>query len=251
MQRDFTLKTYRQLLVKLKSHDYKISTCENYMKNHYKDKQIAMLRHDVDKRPQNALKMAHLESEIGIKSTYYFRIVRQSNDPDIIMQIAGLGHEIGYHYEDLTLSKGNYELAITNFKENLNYFRSFYPVQTICMHGSPLTQWDNKDIWNEIDYKDYGIIGEPYFDIDYQNVAYLTDTGRKWNALNENIRDKVESAFTFDFKSTFDVMDALNTMVLPNIILISTHPQRWTNSKIFWLSELIMQRSKNIIKRLI
>ncbi|MBA7531110.1 hypothetical protein ES705_23321 [subsurface metagenome] len=40
----------------------------------------------------------------AIKGTYYFRIVTQSFNPEIIEQIAELGHEIGYHYEDFVLA---------------------------------------------------------------------------------------------------------------------------------------------------
>ena len=119
------------------------------------------------------------------------------------------------------------------------------------MHGSPLSKWDNRLIWNNIDYRDYGILGEPYFDIDFNKVIYLTDTGRKWNATNENIRDKVNTNFAFDFKSTFDVIDAIEKKELPDNVMINVHPQRWTNNKIFWLNELVMQKIKNFIKRYI
>jgi hypothetical protein len=40
-------------------------------------------------------------------------------------------------------------------------------------------------------YQDFGIIGEPCFDVDYTQVFYLTDTGRKWNHTGTGIRDRV------------------------------------------------------------
>lgn len=58
---------------------------------------VVILRHDVDERPQNALKMAHIEYRLGIRATYYFRILKISNDPDVIAEIVRMGHEIGYH----------------------------------------------------------------------------------------------------------------------------------------------------------
>ena len=61
--------------------------------------------------------MAKLEKNLNIKSTYYFRIVKGSNNPKVINEITALGHEIGYHYEDLTLAKGNYKIAIKLFEE--------------------------------------------------------------------------------------------------------------------------------------
>ena len=43
-----------------------------------------------------------------------------------------------------------FELAICDFERNLRRFRKLYPVKTICMHGSPLSKWDNRDLWIEL-----------------------------------------------------------------------------------------------------
>jgi len=40
--------------------------------------------------------------------------------------------------------------------------------------------------------EDYGIIAEPYFDMDFKEVLYLTDTGRRWDGDRVSVRDKVE-----------------------------------------------------------
>ena len=47
--------------------------------------------------------MAELEAQMGVKASYYFRIGKGSNQPECIKRIAALGHEIGYHYEDMSL----------------------------------------------------------------------------------------------------------------------------------------------------
>lgn len=65
--------------------------------------EIIILRHDVDCLPHFALQTALIEHELGIKGTYYFRVVPESFDLKIMQKIAGLGHEIGYHYEDVDL----------------------------------------------------------------------------------------------------------------------------------------------------
>ena len=49
----------------------------------------------------NSLRTARIESELGIKGTYYFRMIPESFDDRVIKQIYDLGHEIGYHYEDV------------------------------------------------------------------------------------------------------------------------------------------------------
>ena len=76
-----------------------------------KDKLIIM-RHDVDKKPYNALRIAKIENELGIESTFYFRTTKEVFIPEIISEISNLGHEVGYHYEVLCKSEGNYDVAI-------------------------------------------------------------------------------------------------------------------------------------------
>lgn len=44
---------------------------------------VVILRHDVDRLPGNALKMARLEHEMGVQATYYFRAVSVSWDKTI------------------------------------------------------------------------------------------------------------------------------------------------------------------------
>ncbi|MGC3977002.1 MAG: hypothetical protein QM751_01420 [Paludibacteraceae bacterium] len=134
--KDFTLQIYKELLHTILQNGYSTLTFEEYCKEKPDGKYI-LLRHDVDLRPDFSLAMAQLENQLGIKSTYYFRIVPESNQPAYIEAIVALGHEIGYHYEDLNLAKGNFDIAYTYYQKNLKYFRTFYPVCTVAMHGSP------------------------------------------------------------------------------------------------------------------
>ena len=135
---DFNYKIYRQLLEKLSLGGYTFQTQEKFMQ-HPIAKSV-VLRHDVDKAPEKAHNIARIEKIYNIQASYYFRIVKQSFDKEIIKKISSLGHEIGYHYEDLALCKGDYESALKQFECNLNTFRKIYPVKTICMHGSPFIQ---------------------------------------------------------------------------------------------------------------
>lgn len=258
---DFTIKRYREFLECLKRAGYSFQAFEQYLNNPIE--KVIILRHDVDLRPQNSLVTAKLEHDLGIVGSYYFRIVKESNNPDIIRKIAELGHEIGYHYETMdTASKNSQllvDLAYDEFCKNLEYFRTLYPVKTICMHGSPLSKYDNKDIWKKYDYKKLGLIGEPYFDVDFSKVLYLTDTGRRWNGERVSVRDKVQKSFNnsvnpqlstvnYTFRHTKDIINAAEKGLLPNQIMITVHPQRWNSSPLPWTKELVIQNIKNIVK---
>ena len=333
----------------LSDQGFSFLTFEDFLAN--SSKKIIVLRHDVDALPQNSLEFAKIQADIGIKGTYYFRIVPESFDIKIIKEIYSLGHEIGYHYEDVSLAakkrqvtggrrqeddqngstvrlfddsmahgtayakastdtaglkaegkKGSVHrvqgseqaeelvsIAIESFKGNLEKLRQIVPVKTICMHGSPISRWDSRLLWKYYDYHAFGIEGEPYFDVDFNEVLYLTDTGRRWDGDVFNIRDKAvgknwegregecrlndietkeqsdihemqkakytsfsPSAFRFPpypkFHSTFDIVKAAEQGRLPDKIMITFHPQRWTDKPIPWIKELVWQNVKNVVK---
>ena len=113
------------------------------------------------------------------------------------------------------------------FCVELEMFRKIVPVSTVCMHGSPRAKYDNKMIWVKYDYRELGIVGEPYFDVEWNVFGYLTDTGRRWNGDKFSVRDKVNSKFKFDFKTTVDIIK--NVDMLTDKMMITVHPQRWTD----------------------
>jgi len=249
MKRDFSFDVYEQFLITAIQNDYELISYEKYLKDPDFYKKVIILRHDVDKKPNNALIIADIEKDLGVTATYYFRIVKKSFNESIIKSIASKGHEIGYHYEDLALAKGDYNKAIRSFEENLRIFREFYPVCTVCMHGSPLSRWDNKKIWERYSYRKYGIKAEPLLDLDFNEIFYLTDTGMEWNASHVSVRDKVKSPFKFVFDTTFDIIDTLQKKKLPDIMMVNTHPQRWSNVFLERTYEYFLQSLKNLIKK--
>lgn len=245
---DFTLKIYKQLLLELQQAGYKFMTFEDYCTlrpNGY----FVVLRHDVDRLPFKALEIAKIDCSHCIRSTFFFKRSTFTNKQGLIDDIKKCNHEIGYHYDDLAKTKGNLTKANESFLINLTHFRRFYPVRTICMHGSPASRYDNRDLWKTYNYRDFGIIGEPYFDIDFDKVFYLTDTGRCWDGDKYSVRDKVKSGFKQNYHSTHDIIEAAKNGSLPECIMITTHPQRWTDNRLEWLLELVSQNVKNAVKR--
>ncbi len=287
---DFTIYKYKQLLLTFRKVGYEFVTFREFITsardsdgpdsgsgfngNGSKPRQrnardqsglrrkLAILRHDVDKRPANSLDVALLEHAAGIKGSYYFRIVPESYNLEIMKQIAALGHEIGYHYEDVDLESRKLkagsqnpqgtdlvDLAYQSFRTNLETLRKDFDVTTACMHGSPRSKYDNRIIWQKYSYRDLGILGEPYFDIDFDQCAYFSDTGRRWNGNSVSIRDKVDSQYKFSFNTTLKLID--NVHQLPDRVMFTIHPQRWTDRSLPWVRELVWQNVKNVAKRLL
>jgi len=255
MVMDFNLVTYKLFLEALLKAKYTFVKFSDYI-SASPDGNCIVLRHDVDALPNNSLDTAKIEFSLGIVATYYFRAVPESWDESVILQIAGFGHEVGYHYESLTTCGGDVEAAYSDFTGNLRRLRQLVPVTSICMHGSPLSPYDSKEIWKKYDYRSLGIEGEPYLDVDFSNLFYMTDTGRRWDGFKVSVRDRIPTYQDvwrrngLVFHSTEDVIGAIRSGRFPNRAMITTHPQRWTDDRLLWIKEFILQNIKNKVKRL-
>jgi len=286
---DFTIKQYSQLLKSLQNAGFFFQTLEAFIKSDNPGLSLntqyskhMILRHDVDNRPANSLHFAKLQANLGVKGTYYFRVVSQSYHEDIIREISALGHEIGYHYETMDTCNGDVDKAYGEFCHNLEKFRKITEIKTISMHGSPMSKHDNRDIWQKYDYKKLGIIAEPYFDINFNELFYLTDTGRRWDGDKFNVRDKpIKSAtvrgrslplegkpdgagrptkenpvtnpefLKLRFHHTSDIIKAVNEGKFPKRAMLNFHPQRWNDAFLPWVRELVWQNMKNQVKRFV
>lgn len=217
---------------------YKNVTIKEYLELDGKDKEsFILVRHDIDRCAKRALDTAIVENQHKIKATYYFRMRKDSYVPEIMDKIASLGHEIGYHYETLDKCKGNLEKAVYLFGEELQELRKRYDIKTACAHGNPLTSFDNKDVWRKCRFSDFGLLGEPYLSIDYNKVAYFTESGRTWDEDKaQKIKDSVNSIFNnIRIKSADDLIKVIDMGNLPNICIL-THPERWIDN---WKGYLI------------
>jgi hypothetical protein len=246
--KDFTLKTYRSLLIAFRRAGYEFITFEEYCSGAAAEmERVVVMRHDVDELAGNALKMSLVEKELGVRATYFFRIYKQSNVPYIIEKIRDNGHEIGYHYEDLSTSDGDFDKAIESFKSNLEYFREFYPVKSICMHGSSSSKYDNRTLWKKYDYKEYGLVGEPYLSIDFKKMYYITDTGYSWDGGKYAVRDVVENNFGLKYHSSEEIIQAIGKGEFPKKLMMLAHTL-WTDNYFQWLILHLREFFRNNIK---
>jgi hypothetical protein len=209
----------------------------------------------VDRKPKNALEMARLEHSLNITSTYCFRTKKHTFKPDIISTISSMGHEIAYHYECLSDTKGDMQEAIKNFQNNLSKLRKFAPVSTISMHGRPFSRYDNKAIWKDVEnhrrlIEHNNILGEIYLDIDYSDIAYINDTGRNWRTREANRRDHVDSNIVLDFNDGRSLLNYLENRPHPKLIF-QIHPERWSDHKFEYFNQYLKDKVINLVKSLV
>jgi hypothetical protein len=213
---------------------------------------FAIIRHDVDRFPKNAKKMAELEYKLDVSSSYYFRYPF-TFDKELISAIRDLGHEIGYHYEVLSQARGDLERAIRLFEHALTEFSKTSEIKTIAAHGSPLSKFDNRILWEKYDFRNYGILGEAY--LSFRNDAlYITDTGRGFSS-NSNLRDKMSSRdasieFHHKIQSTKDLIELIRSDQRDNIYL-TIHPERWAYNSIDFVRSFVWDLLSSSCKKVL
>ena len=234
---DFTYEAYEGLIRAAVANDYPFLTVREYLRRDERPERFVVMRHDVDRKPGNALDMARMEADAGVSTTYYFRTTDGVFDPEIVREIESLGHEIGYHYEDLDRTGGDAEAAHESFARHLSRVRDVADVSTVCMHGNPLTPHDNRDMWRRGDEPDgygfeaYDVDGEAYLSVDFTDVTYFTDTNRTWYDARTTVNDWPVGPSEKDLQvgSTYELIDLVESRRIDRLYLLA-HPNRWAGS---------------------
>lgn len=130
-----------------------------------------ILRHDIDFSIDMAVKMATLENELGVFSTFYFLIASDSynllskKNFDLVKSIADMGHSIGLHF-DPTI----YDNEEIGFSTELELFeRYFGKTFSMSFHRpSPL-------VLQGVNWLPERILGA-YQDKFFKEIAYVSDS---------------------------------------------------------------------------
>jgi hypothetical protein len=247
---DFTLEQYARLCRAIKGSKYQVLTMRELLECSSQEGHLLIMRHDVDEDARNALDMARVEHDLGIRATYYFRVRKRVFVPAIIDEIALYGHEIGYHYETLDKTRGKTRRALSLFAAELAMLRERYEIKTACMHGNPLTKYDNKKIWENCELGHFDLIGEPYLSLDYNQFLYLSDSGRTWLGDKNKVKDRVSSINMppVQVKHTGDLIELITGGGFEKICIL-THPKRWSKNLFNYLTYYFIDLAYNAGKK--
>ena len=103
MKCEFSLAHYKECIELAKDKGYTIATARNYREQI--NKQVILLRHDVDFSLEYAYELANFEYDLGINSSYYIYLHSElynalsPKSMAMIREMKGMGHEIGLHAE--------------------------------------------------------------------------------------------------------------------------------------------------------
>ena len=174
---EFTYRAYRELLGLLRENDYFIRgyhDCEDTAR-------CVILRHDIDNSLPQAVRLAELEAEEGVRSTWFvllrtdFYNVFSKTGRAALDRILALGHEIGLHFDEASYvpALGADEVVQSIVKEcGLLSALLETTVSTVSMHRPSRATLD-------ADFQIPGIVNS-YGKTFFHDFKYLSDSRRRW-----------------------------------------------------------------------
>jgi len=203
---NFTFKHYSKTLENALFKGYKITPLFEHTQNF--DKHI-LLRHDVDFTLENAKRMAEIESDLEINSTYFIRLHAKNYHPftldnyRILDYLLSEGHEIGLHFEPDFYN----ELGVDPIKYLNNEVKILENALMTKIHGAATHEPARCGyLLNENNIGDTTLDYEAYLIKDFK---YISDSGARWRegCMSEWIEQEKAKK-----------------------LLINTHPLWWYNN---------------------
>jgi hypothetical protein len=231
---------YRQLLRVAIGQEYDVLGVERWLAepDRTSDRPLLLLRHDVDQHPASAVRMAAIEGELGLTSTWYFRW--RTAQPRVIGTIRDAGHAVGLHYETLTrivLERGLRpdqtvelidEARQTLMRELTAFGECFGPVRSACPHGDTRVPGvHNGVLLRGEDLTKYGLEWDVNDAVGRRGVdLWLTD------------RSRAEGRWQ-------DGADAVDTIIdRRSPLLLIVHPNNWVSGPALWWDRLVPGRAR-------
>lgn len=194
----FTFDWYETFLERLYRQGYSFDSFDQTV-----SEGVALLRHDVDWSPRKAVRLAEIEAEMGITSTYFFLVsspfynVLNAREREQITHITELGHEIGLHFSthehfdsepDGTTGKsppdGDLVAAIDRERTLLRMASGVSP-DVVSFHNPP--HW--------VFRKSFDNFISTYEDRFFEDIAYRADSNQRWREeppFDETIPPKLQ-----------------------------------------------------------
>lgn len=183
---EFTYEAYTQLLRELKTAGYRLAP---FLREETGCQRQAIIRHDVDISPERAAEMAKLELDENVTATYFFMLssefynLMDRDNEEALLEIRGMGHEIGLHFDMSKYSIHNDAELERQLVKELNVLGELLsmPIKAVSWH-KPVERYYGKrlqflhDRWIKNAY-------DPEY---VEGYKYLSDSNMTWREIPED-----------------------------------------------------------------
>lgn len=207
---DFTEENYRKIIKRIKEK-YVFSYFE-HENMEYSNQHMILMRHDIDYSINRAYRLAMIESEEGVKSTYFVHFHSPMYNPleasqtKLLRQIAFMGHDIGLHFDHAFYKE---VMQITDDEiMRKNAIKEKEILENLVDSNVNVVSFHNPEASNTLDIEDdyYAGMVNAYAKIIKERFHYCSDSNGYWRF--ERLSDVIEKGY-----------DRLH---------ILTHPEWWT-----------------------
>lgn len=187
----FTYESYRDLINRLKEKGYYFSNYSSY--NDFE--KVVIIRHDVDEDVDKAYRLAQIEAEEGISSTFFILVsspfynVFEKKTRDMIKRIIALGHNIGLHFDEKNYLKEQID-NIDEFNRLVEFEGSILEsvvgvkINSVSMHRPSENTLKNNYVFDKYT--------NTYSKEFFENFKYLSDSRMNWREDIDGIIDSEE-----------------------------------------------------------
>lgn len=172
---EFTYDAYRKLLLTFKNNGYQ----DIFYQEADMTKKQVILRHDIDNSIEDALKIAEIEKEVGMKSTYFVLIGTEfynlftKRSKEMIEKIIAYGHSVQLHFDVTNYEIGSKGDLIQMIEKEMRILEMItkQPVHVVSFHR-PLREYFNETISNSF----ISAYDKQFF----SDFKYVSDSRRNW-----------------------------------------------------------------------
>lgn len=183
----FTYAAYRALIAQLRARGYAFCDYHSYAQH----PRCVILRHDIDFDLSQAVRLAELEAEEGVRSTYFVLLRTDFYNPasaagqDALHRILSLGHTLGLHFDEVAYAHAlTAEQTCAAIRKEADVLAALLdtPVTAVSMHRPSKTTLD-------ADLHIPGMVNA-YGRTFFRGFKYLSDSRCRWR---EPVEDVVRS----------------------------------------------------------
>ena len=176
--RDFTLEHYREILQRITATHKTLSFAQavplgSDLLTH---EPFVIMRHDVEFSVDDALRLARLDHQAGVRSSFFLQLGSDYNifEPEAaaqVQEILDLGHDIGLHYDINLLEQSSTDPAALA-RRMIDLMESFWSTRTVAVSPHmPMRSGRRLEIPGVVDAYD------PLF---FTKLKYISDSTQVW-----------------------------------------------------------------------
>lgn len=226
------LSEFKSLLKLAISYDYEIVSigyCWELMRSGKlcSDCRYLIIRHDIDTDIRTAKAMWAIEQDMGIKTSYFFRL--STIDVEFMQNINSSGAEASYHYEELSTAIKAFGLSTRGQIDNaMSYIRKLFrsnlarlreqtglPMQVVASHGDWANRRTNTYNWELL-----------------TDQQFRSDLSIELEAYDDIFRKHIPLKITDSTHPTYWKPISLNAALSQKVSMIHAlfHPRHWCSS---------------------